>query len=98
MTNRQWVSIMALVGNLGLLNAQTVRAQVAPGRLAAVKARIERVKAFADGLPQPVRQRLSSSALNLIHLAERWDQIELRLRQVPLVLGRDWEDASPHRC
>jgi hypothetical protein len=63
-------------------------AQVALEQLSALKATMEQVKAFSQRLPARTRHLLSGGALNLINLAERFDQIEPGLRQAPAGLGR----------
>lgn len=88
MVNRRRVRIILLVGGLGVLIAQTATAQVTPERLTAVGQMVERIKAFGQRLPAARRDALSSGALNLINLAERWDQIKPHLRQVTPGLGR----------
>jgi len=88
MVNRRRVGIIVLVGGLGVLLAQTATAQVTPERLAAVGQMVERIRAFGQRLPAAKRDALSSGALNLINLAERWDQIKPHLRQVTQGLGR----------
>ncbi len=88
MTYGQWVGIMALVGYVAVLSAEAAWAQVAPARLEAITANLERAKAVSQRLPKLVQQRLSGGARNLINLAERFDQIEPRLRQAPPGRGR----------
>ncbi len=88
MTYGQWVGIMALVGYVAVFSAEAAWAQVAPARLAAITANLERAKAVSQRLPKLIRQRLSGGARNLINLAERFDQIEPRLRQAPPGRGR----------
>lgn len=50
-------------------------------QLDALEATVERVKAFADRLPENKLKALSGGAQNLIHLAEQWGQIEPNLSQ-----------------
>ena len=69
--------VMAVI----LLCVQSGWAAEAPERLAAIKARMERVKAIAQRLPERKKKALSSGLRNLVRLAERWDQIEPGLRQ-----------------
>lgn len=79
--NRRGVGIIVLVGSLVILSEKVTWAQVAPERSTAMKQTAERVKAFAERMPESARNMLSSGALNLINLAERWDRIESHLRQ-----------------
>ncbi len=79
--NRRGIGIIVLVGSLVILSAKGTWAQVAPERSTAMKQTAERVKAFAERMPESARNMLSSGALNLINLAERWDRIESHLRQ-----------------
>lgn len=64
-----------------LLFVQSGWAGEAPDRLAATRARMERLKGMAQRLPERKKRQLSSGARNLFHLAERWEQIEPRLRE-----------------
>ena len=88
MVKRRRVWTIVLAGGLGVLMAQTATAQVAHERLTAVGQMVERIRAFGQRLPAARRDALSSGALNLINLAERWDQIEPHLRQVTPGPGR----------
>lgn len=88
MINRRGIGIIVLGGSLVVLSANLSWAQVAMERLTALKGMAERVKTFAQRMPEPRRNMLSSGALNLINLAERWDQIEPHLRQVTPGLDR----------
>lgn len=88
--NRRGVGIIVLAGSLVILSANATWAQVAQERLAGMKQMAERVKAFAERMPESMRHVLSSGALNLINLAERWDQIEPHLRRAqPMPLASD---------
>jgi hypothetical protein len=88
MINRRGIGIIVLGGSLVVLSANLAWAQVAMERLTALKGMAERVKTFAQRMPEPRRNMLSSGALNLINLAERWDQIEPHLRRATPGLGR----------
>ena len=88
MINRRGIGIIVLGGSLVVLSANLAWAQVAMERLTALKGMAERVKTFAQRMPEPRRNKLSSGALNLINLAERWDQIEPHLRRATPGLGR----------
>lgn len=88
MINRRGIGIIVLGGSLVVLSANFAWAQVAMERLTALKGMAERVKTFAQRMPEPRRNMLSSGALNLINLAERWDQIEPHLRRATPGLGR----------
>ncbi|CBE67408.1 MAG: exo-alpha-sialidase [Candidatus Methylomirabilis oxygeniifera] len=79
--NRRGIGIVVLMGSLVILSEKVTWAQVAPERSTAMKQTAERVKAFAERMPESARNMLSSGALNLINLAERWDQITPHLRQ-----------------
>jgi len=81
MMNRRGIGIIVLVGSLVILSEKVTWAQVAPERSTDMKQMAERVKAFAERMPESARNMLSSGALNLINLAERWDRIESHLRQ-----------------
>jgi hypothetical protein len=70
------VITLALAGSMGFLCAMPAVA-IDQASLDALKATAERVKAFADRLPEDTRKVLSSGAQNMIHLAE----IEPKLRQ-----------------
>lgn len=88
MMSRRGVGIIVLAGSLVALSAKATWAQVAPERSAGMKQMAERVKAFAQRMPESTRNMLSSGALNLINLAERWDQIEPHLqRALPMPLS-----------
>ncbi|PWB78595.1 MAG: hypothetical protein C3F08_08295 [Candidatus Methylomirabilota bacterium] len=82
MMNRRGAGIIVLAGSLVVVHVQAAWAQVALERLVGMKQAAERVRASAQRLPESRRQMLSSGTLNLINLAERWDQIEPRLRRV----------------
>lgn len=91
MMNRRGAGIMVLAGSLVAVSVQGAWAQVALERLVGMKQMAERVRTFAQRLPESRRHMLSSGTLNLINLAERWDQIEPRLRQarpMPSVLDQ----------
>lgn len=81
MINRRGVGLIVLAGSLVVLSGEVAWAQVAPERQAALKQMAERVKSFAQRMPESTRNMLSSGALNLINLAERWDQIEPHLQR-----------------
>ncbi|HWR21725.1 MAG TPA: sialidase family protein [Verrucomicrobiae bacterium] len=78
--HRRGIGIIVLVGSLVILSEKVTWAQVGPERSTAMKQTAERVKAFAERIPESARNMLSSGALNLINLAERWDRIESHLR------------------
>jgi hypothetical protein len=80
--HRRGMGIIVLVGSLVIPSEKVTWAQVGPERSAAMKQTVERVKAFAERMPESARSMLSSGALNLINLAERWDRIEPYLRQM----------------
>lgn len=88
MINRRGIGIILLGGSLVALSANVAWAQVAMERLTALKGMAERVKAFVQRMPESRRNMFSSGALNLINLAERWDQIEPHLRRATPGLGR----------
>jgi len=75
MRNARWLGILVLVGVLGSSSGEELWAQVAQERLGAMKERLQQVKVIAERLPEQKR-RLLGSVQNLIHLAEKWDQIE----------------------
>lgn len=75
MMNQRWLGIIVLLGSLVVLRAGVTWAQVAPERSAAVRQMADQVKTFTQRLPDSARSMLSSGALNLINLAERWEQI-----------------------
>jgi hypothetical protein len=105
MMNRRGIGIIVLVGSLVILSEKVTWAQVAPERSTAMKQMAERVKAFAERMPESARNTLSSGALNLINLAERWDRIESHLRQArpasrpsdQLIISPDAEEALANR-
>lgn len=75
MMNPRRLGIIVLVGSFVGLSANITWAQVAPERSAVVGQMADQVKAFTQHLPVSARNMLSSGALNLINLAERWEQI-----------------------
>ena len=52
-------------------------------RLDALRQRLERVKAFHDRLPENKQRALSSGAQNMVHMAQRWGEVEATLRSAP---------------
>jgi hypothetical protein len=63
------------------LIGSTSSAQVSPERLDALKARLERVRAFSQKLPEGHRRALSGAAQNLIQLAAGFEEMESGLRR-----------------
>lgn len=80
MMGRRGMGIIVLMGSLVVPSAKVTWGQTAPERSVAMKQMADRVKAFAERMPESRRKILSGSALNLINLAERWDRIEPRLQ------------------
>jgi hypothetical protein len=62
-------------------------AQIATEQLSALTAILEQVQAFSHRVPAQTRPLLSGGALNVLTLAERFDQIAPNLRQAPAGLG-----------
>ena len=88
--------IILILAELSVFGGEMVWAQGAPKRLDAVNKVLDQVKAFSQRVPEESRQRLSGGALNLIKLAERFDQIAPGLSQAPAELGRP-PDVLPPR-
>ena len=61
--------------------ADSAWAQVRSERVASLKAIAQQARAFVDRMPEPAKRALSSGALNLVNLAERWPQVEQLLLQ-----------------
>ncbi|MBI2883747.1 MAG: exo-alpha-sialidase [Candidatus Methylomirabilis oxyfera] len=86
--NRRGIGIIVLVSSFVILSEKVTWAQVVPERLVGMKQMAERVKDLAQRMPESTRNMLSSGALNLINLAERWDRIEPHLRRaLPMPLS-----------
>jgi hypothetical protein len=77
----KFMIILIGVWLIGLLIGSTSWAQVSPERLDALKARLERVKAFSQKLPEGHRRALSGAAQNLIQLAAGFEEMESGLRR-----------------
>lgn len=78
---RRGIGGIVVVGSLVVLSAQATWAQGVQERSAAIKPMAERIQTFADRMPESARRMLSSGALNLINLTERWDRIEQHMRR-----------------
>jgi hypothetical protein len=85
---------MIIVAALFVSAGEIAWSQVGTERMVAIKATMEQVKAFSQRLPERTRQRLSGGALNLINLAERFDQIEPGLSQTPAGLSLAPDDSK----
>lgn len=67
-----------------LLVGSPAKAQVDRERLEGLRARMQELKQFFDGLSEEERRALSGSAQNLMQLARRWDEIEEEMnRELP---------------
>ena len=64
-------------------------------RLDALRQRLERVKAFHDRLPENKQRALSSGAQNMVHMAQRWGEVEATLRSAPRDLSALKEAFEP---
>src|SRR5207245_11713674 len=78
-TRHWWLAVAPLVCSVGVVLADNVSAQVDPERLAALRAMTGQARALAERMPEPARRALSSSAMNLMNLAERWPHLEQSL-------------------
>ena len=84
---RTLLFIMTLAA-LSVSGGAAAWAQVATEQLSALTAIMEQVQAFSHRVPEQTRPLLSGGALNLLHLAERFDQIAPGLHQAPAERGR----------
>ncbi len=82
-TRHWWLAVAPLVCSVGVVIADNGSAQVDPERLAALRAMTGQAKALAERMPEPARRALSSGAMNLMNLAERWPHLKQ-----PLTLRR----------
>ena len=64
-------------------------------RLDALRQRLERVKAFHDRLPENKQRALSSGAQHMVHMAQRWGEVEATLRSAPRDLSALKEAFEP---
>src|SRR5712691_1475214 len=74
-----WLAVAHLVCGVGVLFADSAWAQVDLERLAALKAMTQQANAGVERMPEPARRALSSGAMNLMNLAERWPHLEQSL-------------------
>ena len=78
-TRHWWLAVAPLVCSVGVVIADNGSAQVDPERLAALRAMTGQARALAERMPEPARRALSSGAMNLMNLAERWPHLEQSL-------------------
>lgn len=74
-TNRLINRLLGLVA-VCLLVCSPARAQVSRERLEGLRARMQELKQFFEGLSEEERRALSGSAQNLMQLARKWDEVE----------------------
>jgi hypothetical protein len=67
-----------------VLSCLPAPAQVTPGRLGAIKSRLDPLKRFWERMPENQRRFLSSGALNLFQFANRFDELEKGLHRISL--------------
>jgi hypothetical protein len=72
----------------GLLISSRASAQVTADRMDALRARMEQTKEFFQNLPEKHQKHVSGAALNLMHTAKEWDQMEERMREGSLRPGQ----------
>src|SRR5439155_26328980 len=77
-----------------LLSCSQAFGQVMPERLEAARARLAQVKAFSEGMPAKQRKMLSSGALGLLEVADKFDDVQRGLSRQQAALSSPMSQPS----
>jgi len=78
----------------GLLTYPTAFGQAAPERLEAISTRLAQMKAFSERMPAKQRKMLSSGALGLFQVADKFDDVERGSRRLQPALSTPMSQRS----